>query len=111
VKTPARFDPYVIETLLPDLVGHDRQPSAFLLYLWLADRVTRTHTRGCAASLATLAVETGLSKSAVQRGLRVLVRRRLVRVDKASATAVPVYTPLRPWARRAASEKSGMMAR
>jgi hypothetical protein len=110
MKAPARFDPYVIETLLPDLVGHDRQPSAFILYLWLADRVTRTHARGCAASLATLAVETGLSKSAVQRALRVLARRRLVRVDKASPTAVPIYTPLRPWARRTAREKSGMIA-
>ena len=28
-------DDYVIETLLPDLVGHDRAPSAFLVYLKL----------------------------------------------------------------------------
>jgi hypothetical protein len=100
MKTPSRFDPYVIETLLPDLVGHDRQPSAFLVYLYLADRVTRQRVRGCSVSLGTLAAETGLSKSAVQRGVRALVRRRLLRVEKASPTAVPVYTPLRPWARR-----------
>jgi len=106
MREPCRFDPYVIETLLPDLVGHDRQPSAFILYLWLADRVTRTRVRGCAVSLAALAVETGLSKSAIQRALGVLVRRRLVRVDKASATAVPVYTPLRPWARRAPEKRA-----
>jgi hypothetical protein len=100
MKEPARFDPYVFDTLLPDLVGHDRQPSAFLVYLYLADRVTRARTRGCAASLSTVAVDTGLSKSAIQRGLRTLVRRRLVRVERSSPTAVPVYTPLRPWARR-----------
>ena len=100
MKEPCRFDPYLLDTLLPDLVGHDRQPSAFLVYLYLADRVTRGRARGCAASLSTLAVDTGLSKSAIQRGLRTLVRRRLVRVDRRSPTAVPVYTPLRPWVRR-----------
>jgi len=100
MKDICRFDPYVLDTLLPDLVGHDRQPSAFLVYLYLADRVTRGRARACAASLSTLAVDTGLSKSAIQRGLRTLVRRRLVRVDRRSPTAVPVYTPLRPWARR-----------
>jgi hypothetical protein len=100
MKAPSRFDPYVIDTLLPDLVGHDRQPSAFLVYLYLAERVTRAQARSCAVSLSTLAVDTGLSKSAVQRGLRTLARRRLLRVERASATAVPVYTPLRPWARR-----------
>jgi DNA-binding GntR family transcriptional regulator len=100
MKEPARFDPYVLDTLLPDLVGHDRQPSAFLVYLYLADRVTRGRARGCAVSLTQFAVDTGLSKTAVQRALRTLVRRRLVRVERATATAVPVYTPLRPWARR-----------
>ena len=100
MKESCRFDAYVIETLLPDLVGHDRQPSAFLVYLYLADRVTRARTRGCAASLITIAVDTGLSKSAVQRGLRTLVRRRLVRVERGGPTAVPHYVPLRPWARR-----------
>jgi hypothetical protein len=100
MKEPCRFDAYVLDTLLPDLVGHDRQPSAFLVYLYLADRVTRGRTRHCAVSLSRLTVDTGLSKSAVQRGLRTLVRRRLVRVDRRHTTAVPVYTPLRPWIRR-----------
>jgi len=95
-----QIDPYIIDTLLPDLVGHDRQPSAFIVYLYLADRVTRGRTRGCAASLATVAADTGLSKSAIQRGLRTLVRRRLVRVERSSPTAVPVYTPLKTWGRR-----------
>jgi DNA-binding GntR family transcriptional regulator len=50
--------------------------------------------------LSRLAVDTGLSKTAIQRALRTLKRRRLVRVERASPTAVPLYTPLRPWARR-----------
>ena len=29
------IDPYIVDTLMPDLVGHDRQPSAFLVYLLL----------------------------------------------------------------------------
>lgn len=100
MKEPARFDPYLIESLMPDLVGHDRQPSAFLVYLHLAHRAAQGRGRGVAASLQAIAADTGLSKSAVQRGLRTLARRRLVRIEKASRTAVPTYTVLRPWVRR-----------
>jgi hypothetical protein len=100
MKEPARFDPYLLDSLMPDLVGHDRQPSAFLVYLYLAHRSARARVRSVAVSLQAMAVDTGLSKSAVQRGLRTLVRRRLVRVDKTSRTAVPAYAVLRPWARR-----------
>jgi DNA-binding transcriptional ArsR family regulator len=100
VKEPARFDPYVLDSLMPDLVGHDRQPSAFLVYLYLAHRAARARVRAVEVSLQELAADTGLSKSAVQAGLRTLVRRRLVRADKASRTAVPAYTVLRPWIRR-----------
>ena len=32
---PLTLDPYVIETLMPDLVGHDKQPSAFVVFLYL----------------------------------------------------------------------------
>jgi hypothetical protein len=95
-----RLDPYVVETLMPDLVGHDRQPSAFLVYLHLLHRAAQARSRAVAVSLQTIAADTGLSKTAVQRGLRTLVRRRLLRADKASRTAVPVYTVLRPWVRR-----------
>jgi DNA-binding FadR family transcriptional regulator len=52
------------------------------------------------ASLRELAEATGLSKRAVQEGLRRLSRRRLVAVERTSSTAVPAYTVLRPWRRR-----------
>ena len=92
------LDPYVLETLMPDLVGHDRQPAAFLVYLHLAHRAGRAHA--ARASLRDLAADTGLSKTTVQRAVRTLVRRRLLRVEKGSPTAVPAYSVLRPWVRR-----------
>ena len=93
-------DTYVLETLMPDLVGHDRAPSAFLVYLHLWHLTAGTRERTVARSLAQVAEDTGLSKSAVQAALRVLKRRRLVRAARASLTAVPVYEVLRPWVRR-----------
>ncbi|MBV9992485.1 MAG: MarR family transcriptional regulator [Alphaproteobacteria bacterium] len=94
----AALDDYVVETLLPDLVGHDRSPSSFIVFvkLW--------HDAGGAGkriqvSLSTLAVETGLSKSSVQAALRRLRRRGFVATKQASPTAVPVHTLNAPWRR------------
>ena len=91
-------DAYVIETLMADLVLHDRQPSAFLVYLRLS-YAARGRKAAVSASLQDIAAGTGLSKSAVQAALRTLTRRRLVRSRRASTTAVPEYTVLRPWRR------------
>ena len=41
----------------------------------------------------------GLSKSAAQKGVRHLVRRRLLKVHKDSVTATPEYRVLHPWRR------------
>ena len=30
------LDPYLTDVLMRDLVGHDRRPVSFLVYLWLA---------------------------------------------------------------------------
>jgi DNA-binding MarR family transcriptional regulator len=94
------LDPFIVDSLLPLLVGKDRQPSAFLVYLYLWHRGSASRRTAIAVSLQTMAEETGLSKSAVQRGVRTLLRRRLIRIEKSSATAVPGYTVLRPWLRR-----------
>lgn len=98
--TQTAVDTYVLETLMPDLVGHDRSPSAFLVYLHLWHLTAGTRERRATRSLAQVAEETGLSKSAVQGALRLLKRRRLVRAERASLTAVPVYEVLRPWVRK-----------
>ena len=92
------LDHYVVDTLLPDLVGHDRQPSAFLVYLFLW---RSTHGRGAGevqVSLGDITEGTGLSKRSVQDALTRLARRKLISVARESITAVPVYTVLRPWA-------------
>lgn len=90
-------DPYVIDVLLRDLVGHDRFPSAFLVYLWLW---RRTHAGETRIPLAGIAEGTGLSKRGVQDAISHLERRGLLRVTRESITAVPTYAVLRPWARR-----------
>jgi DNA-binding MarR family transcriptional regulator len=91
------MEEHILDVLLPDLVGHDRQPSAFLVYLALW---RQTHGSGSATTqvaLRDVADATGLSKRAVQAALSRLARRKLIRVERASITAVPVYTVLRPW--------------
>lgn len=92
-------DQYVLDTLMPDLVGHDRQPSALVVYLALWRRTIGEDTSAVQLSLSDLALATGLSKRAVQVALSWLSRRRLISVQRASITAVPVYTVRRPWAK------------
>jgi len=84
------FNDPVLDSLMPDLVGHDRQPSAFLVYLFLW---RQTHGSGVATTqvaLRDIAERSGLSKRAVQGALAWLVERRLIGVVRESITAVPV---------------------
>jgi DNA-binding GntR family transcriptional regulator len=97
--TTVPLDAYIVDTLMPDLVGHDRQPSAFLVYLYLW-RQTHGHGHPTAQiALLDIAEGTGLSKRAVQDALGRLATRKLLTVARESITAVPVYTVLRPWRR------------
>ncbi len=96
---PVRVDRYVLETLMVDLVGHDRSASSFLVYLALWSATGGRRKATARRSHRQLAEETGLSKSAVQAGIRRLLRRRLVAVSRASTTATPEYSILRPWQR------------
>jgi len=93
-----RLDAYVMDTLMPDLVMHDRQPSAFLVYLHLWYRSTWPKAARH-SSHQSMADATGLSKSAVQAAIRTLSRRKLIRATRESPTAAPEYTVLRPWRR------------
>jgi hypothetical protein len=95
---PILLDDYVIETLMPDLVGHDHHPSAFLVYLALW-RLTGGGAHEAVASLRQLAEDTGLSRRAVQDAVSRLATRRLATVERAGITDVPTYRLLRPWAR------------
>ena len=96
------IDEYVIDVLLPDLTGHDRAPSAFLVYIILWTTLYREEQKRVALSLQELSEGTGLSKTAVQNAVRVLKRRGLVRVFKTRPTAVPEYELARHWVRRRA---------
>jgi len=91
-----------MDVLLPDLAGHDHAPLAFLVYLVLWTALYRQEQRRVGLSLQQLAQLTGLSKSAVQAGLRVLKRRGLVKVTKSAPTAVPQYELVRHWLKRRA---------
>jgi hypothetical protein len=100
-----QLDEYVVDTLMGDLVGHDRQPSAFLVYLFLW---RETHGRGRPAvqvALLDIAERTGLAKRTVQTALAWLLKRRLIGVTRGSITAVPDYVVNRPWAMRSAAAR------
>ncbi|HET7787485.1 MAG TPA: hypothetical protein VFP52_17855 [Myxococcales bacterium] len=94
------LDGYVIETLMRDLISHDRKPSAFAVYLWLWLRTHGEARRSVHQSLQQLADGTGLSKSAVQSAVKALLRRHLLSARQASRTATPEYMVNRPWAER-----------
>jgi DNA-binding MarR family transcriptional regulator len=93
------IDDYVLDVLMPDLVGHDHQPAAFLVYLHLYRAAERLRWRSVSSSLRQIAEGTGLSKSAVQIALATLRRRQLVDSTRAHATARPQHRVLRHWRR------------
>jgi hypothetical protein len=88
------LDAYVLDALMRDLVGHDRRPSAFLVYLALHAAAGEGRA---SLSHAQLAEHTGLSKRGVQDAIRHLTGRGLIVSTKGGATDAPRYEPLRPW--------------
>jgi len=92
-------DDYVLDVLMRDIVGHDRQPAAYLVYVWLYGQAARAKWKPVSASLRSLAEETGLSKSAVQTALDLLRRRQLIKSASDHSTAVPLHQVLRHWRR------------
>jgi len=92
-------DEYVLDVLMRDIVGHDRMPSAFLVYLHLWSESHRQSKAWVRASHRTIAQSAGLSKSSTQKAIRYLEGRTLVRSRRASRTATPEYRVLRTWRR------------
>ena len=90
-------DDYVIDVLMRDLVGHDRQPAAYLIYVYLYGQAARNKWKPVATSLRALADATGLSKSGVQTALDSLRRRELIATTSEHATATPRHRVLRHW--------------
>ena len=82
------LDDYVIDVLMRDLVGHDRRPVAFLVYLWLAV-AHRQKTSAVQISYQDLAESIGVSKSSVQAAIGWLIRRKLLGCDQAECDGGP----------------------
>jgi DNA-binding MarR family transcriptional regulator len=91
------IDDYVLDVLMRDVIGHDRQPAAYLVYLYLYAQAARKKWKPVVASLRMLADATGLSKSAIQTALGTLRRRELIDTSRDHATAVPRHRVLRHW--------------
>jgi hypothetical protein len=92
------FDDYVIDVLMRDLTGHDRKPTSFLVYLWIAARQSRTR-KPVQISYQEMAESIGVSKSSAQAATTWLLSRKLLSATKENVTAIPCYTIHRPWSK------------
>jgi hypothetical protein len=84
------LDAYVVDILMPDLVGHDRRPATFIVYLFLLRQAAINRRDTISVSLQTIATKTGLSKSTAQRPDGHCVRNR-----SAAARLATVGTSMR----------------
>jgi hypothetical protein len=91
-----QLDDYITDVLMRDLVGHDRKPVSFLVYLWLAAEQARTGA-DVRVSYQQVAESVGISKSSAQAAIRWLLRRKLLSVERENVTATPCYTVRSPW--------------
>jgi hypothetical protein len=101
------LDSYITDVLMRDLVGHDRRPVSFLVYLWLsthglaaqqgAEREQESGKPAVQISYQELAENVGVSKSSAQAAVSWLVKRKLLAVSKENVTATPRYSVLSPW--------------
>jgi DNA-binding GntR family transcriptional regulator len=95
-----KSDPYIIDTLMRDLVSHSRSSASYLVYLQLYRHTHGAGRDSVAMSHKVLAELAGISKRSVQTALGHLMERRLIRRRMRNPTAVPVYTVLTPWVRK-----------
>jgi len=91
-----KLDEYVLDSLMRDLVGHDRRPVSYLVYLWLAAEQQK-QKKSVSISYSNLAESVGVSKSSAQSAVAWLMHRRLITSTKAAVTATPSYTVQTPW--------------
>ena len=93
------FDAYLVDSLLPDLVGHDRRLSSFVVFIYLYRKACQQANWSVRMSHQAIAAATGLSRSAVQSALAHLQHRQLIATSRAHPTAVPLHRVLRRWLR------------
>ena len=97
MNATASLDRYVVDVLMRDLIGHDRRPAAFLVYVFLA---TRDAEDQLPPSHAALAERIGLSRRAVQEALRHLSERGLIERERVALTEPARIRILAPWRER-----------
>jgi hypothetical protein len=109
-----KLDPYITDVLLRDLVGHDRRPASFLVYIWFTaeqqkqaqqkqaqqNQAQQRRHSAVTISYQDLAESIGISKSAAQSAVGWLIRRKLLASTKTTVTATPEYKVLTPWKSR-----------
>jgi hypothetical protein len=96
MAAPLELDRYVVDVLMPDLVGHDRKPSAFLVYLLIEAHDAAREPLGYSA----IAERTGLSRRTCQDAIAHIERRGLIAVERRADNEAAWFRPLRPWIRR-----------
>ena len=94
--TTIELDRYVVDVLMRDLVGHDRCPSALIVYLAIHAAAKEGRALFSYQAMADL---TGLSKRTCQNAVALLHRRGLVDISRKGGTDAAEYRPLRPWDR------------
>jgi hypothetical protein len=100
--TTVELDVYIIDTLMRDLVGHDRSPSAFIVYLAIHAAAAEGRALFSYQAMADL---TGLSKRSCQNAVALLHRRKLVDISRKGGTDAAEYRPLRPWDRSGSASR------
>ena len=64
-----QLDPYVVDVLMPDLVGHDRRPATFVVYLYLLRQAARSRRDTVSVSIECPNRYTAWANSALIAGL------------------------------------------
>src|SRR5260370_20808266 len=93
---PFNLDIYVVDVPMRDLVGHDRRPATFIVYLYFLRHAAKGKRDTLSVSLQTIATNTGLSKSTVQAAIRHLRRLRLLDPGWLATGSDPLPRVLRP---------------
>ena len=97
------LDRYVVDVLMRDLIGHDRCPSAFVVYLAIHAAAEEGRALFSYQAMADL---TGLSRRTCQNAVAHLHRRALVDISRKGGTDAAEYRPLRPWDRSGSSSSA-----
>ena len=92
----APLDDYLVETLLPDLIGHDRSPSAFLVYLKLWHMAGGPGAR-LQTSLPRLRWKRACRNPRSRQRCAICAGAAISPAGAASPTAVPIHTVNAPW--------------